>query len=480
VNFLDRNSLRLILISGIALRLFQWIYDRSLWVDEAMLALNLRDLDFSGLMHPLKYDQVAPILFLWTERFMVSVFGDNEMALRMFPLLCGVAVLVLAYKVTLKATGEKGIATAVIFLFAFSRCFVYFSTETKQYSSDLLVSLAYLHTLLSTAENRNIRLLIISLIAVWLSNIGIVMITTTAFAFLLEQYRNRKFDIRQWVVVALSGAWFIVYFMVFIKGHPSGETMDDYWEQHFLPVDPTNVKFWVWLVQHFVGNYSTFLGLNIHLDDGYRAAAGTFAAAMAFAGIMRWYNTKERADWLPVLSAPIVIHLVLAALRLYPFNGRLILYLSPSFLIIAGYGAQGIFLWTRHFLLVRLCGIAAAGAFIYFISVWAPIRLEEMKDCMQYVNARRCQPLFAYAAAIPAATYYSEGGSTGKTGHLMKGLELKSTRDTAEISSSILRNDTVWVITAHKDAQVEEIVRMRPGAEKVLVTEGAAVIRLVR
>jgi hypothetical protein len=195
---------------------------------------------------------------------------------------------------------------------------------------------------------------------------------------------------------------------------------------------------------------------------------------------MRWYNTKERADWLPILAAPVVIHLMLAALRLYPFNGRLILYLSPSFLIIAAYGAHGIYLWTRNFLLVRLCGIAAAGAFIYFISVWAPIRLEEMKDCIRYVNERNCQPLFAYAAAIPAATYYSESGSSEKNGQLRKELELTCTRDTAEINSSMLRNDTVWVITAHKDAQVEEIFGLKPEAEKVLVTEGAAVIRLVR
>lgn len=449
-------------------------------MDEAMIAINIASLDFAGLMQPLQFDQVAPVFFLWMEKSLVVLFGNNEYALRVFPLACGILSLWLVYRVAYLATESRSVATAVLFLFAFSRCFVYFSTETKQYSSDLLVSLVFYFLLFSKSPSRNGRLLFFSLIAVWLSNIGVVMIATTGFAFLLEQLHRRKVDYRQWMVVAAGLAWFVVYFLLFIKGHEVGETMEEYWEQHFMPTDPTNVKLWVWLVQHIVGNYSTFLGTNIHLDDYYRAVVGTTTGALAVLGIIRWYNSEDRKDWMLLLIAPVVIHLGLSALQLYPFNGRLILYLAPSFIIISVYGWVGIYKNLRHFLIVRWLHVSWALVFIVFIGVWWPIRLEETKDCIRYVNSNRCQPLIAYAAAVPAASYYGQSSYSLSSGKLAEGLALDSAWRASDIDQALTQSDSVWVLAAHKDAQLLEVMTLRPTARKVVETEGAALILLTR
>ena len=42
--------------------------DRCLWLDEAMLSLNVRDCSWRMLRGPLKYDQAAPIGFLFYRR----------------------------------------------------------------------------------------------------------------------------------------------------------------------------------------------------------------------------------------------------------------------------------------------------------------------------------------------------------------------------------------------------------------------------
>jgi hypothetical protein len=256
--------------------------------------------------------------------------------------------------------------------------------------------------------------------------------------------------------------------------------MEEYWYQHFMPTDPTNLKMWVWLVQHIVGNYSNFVGANPHFDDYYRATVGTIAAGLGVCGVIRWYNTEERKDWMPLLIAPVLIHLALSALRLYPFNGRLILYLAPSFIIIAVYGWVGIYKELRHMLFIRWLHVTAAAAFFLFIIRWWPIRLEETKDCIRYVNEKRCQPLVAYAGAIPAATYYSQPSYSISSAGLAPDLQLTRTEELSDIQRMLTESDSVWVLAAHKDVQLNRVLSLSPRTSKVVETEGAALILVKR
>ncbi|MDE5108199.1 MAG: hypothetical protein O4808_14405, partial [Trichodesmium sp. St17_bin3_1_1] len=58
----------LIIAFGVALRLIQYLSNRSLWADEAVLALNIVNRSYLELMQPLDYDQGAPIGFLIVEK----------------------------------------------------------------------------------------------------------------------------------------------------------------------------------------------------------------------------------------------------------------------------------------------------------------------------------------------------------------------------------------------------------------------------
>lgn len=61
--------------SGIGIRLAVCLYKRSLWLDEAMLAVNVLDQSFSQLPHRLEYAVVRPPLLLVFGTFGYALWG---------------------------------------------------------------------------------------------------------------------------------------------------------------------------------------------------------------------------------------------------------------------------------------------------------------------------------------------------------------------------------------------------------------------
>src|ERR1700760_495586 len=82
--------LPLLVALGAALRLLQLLPNRSLWIDEAALALNLIHRSAQQLAGHLAHGQMAPIGFLWLEKASMALFGDREPSLRLLPFASGV------------------------------------------------------------------------------------------------------------------------------------------------------------------------------------------------------------------------------------------------------------------------------------------------------------------------------------------------------------------------------------------------------
>ena len=73
----ERIAIAILLVLGVVLRIRQYLAGRSLWVDEAMLALNIVNRGFAGMFMPLDYDQGAPIGFLLVEK----IFAPDQIVL---------------------------------------------------------------------------------------------------------------------------------------------------------------------------------------------------------------------------------------------------------------------------------------------------------------------------------------------------------------------------------------------------------------
>ena len=61
-------ALWLAVVVGALLRLERYLSNRSLWLDESLLALNLREKSLHGVLGTLDYNQSAPAGFLVIEK----------------------------------------------------------------------------------------------------------------------------------------------------------------------------------------------------------------------------------------------------------------------------------------------------------------------------------------------------------------------------------------------------------------------------
>src|SRR5205823_10849940 len=84
----------LLVTLGLALRLYHYLRDPSMWHDEAALVLNVLGKSFTGLLGPLFFAEAAPPLFLWVEKAVALLLGDGTFALRLVPFLASCAALV--------------------------------------------------------------------------------------------------------------------------------------------------------------------------------------------------------------------------------------------------------------------------------------------------------------------------------------------------------------------------------------------------
>jgi len=78
------------IVIGIVVRIVAYFYNRSLFLDEAMLASSVVQRDYMGLFQPLDYNQGAPIGFLLIVKTFVYLFGTSEFVLRLLPLISGI------------------------------------------------------------------------------------------------------------------------------------------------------------------------------------------------------------------------------------------------------------------------------------------------------------------------------------------------------------------------------------------------------
>ena len=95
-----------ICIIGAFLRIYFYIINRSLWVDEAMLALNLVEHSFPDLFRQLDHNQGAPIGFLLLQKGVIYLLGSQDFILRLIPLLAGLISIPLMYFLSKKYVGQ--------------------------------------------------------------------------------------------------------------------------------------------------------------------------------------------------------------------------------------------------------------------------------------------------------------------------------------------------------------------------------------
>jgi 4-amino-4-deoxy-L-arabinose transferase-like glycosyltransferase len=396
-----------LVLAGFVLRLRQYLVNRSLWLDEAMLSDNIVSRSFGGLTQWLDYDQQAPIGFLWSQKISVLLFGNNEYALRLIPFLAGCAALVLMYALTRRLPSLSG--NTALALFSVSNTLVYYTSEAKQYILDAALALGLLVLFLHLDERgwnsrRHILFGMVGALVLWFSHPAIFTLAGIGILLLIKAARQKSLPALGWTLLT-GGMWlasFAAFYVFFLRRSVTAEVLLDYWGDAFLPL---SLRAGAWLVAAF-NNYSIFAaGLETPLILNF---------ALALIGLI--LLARRAGPLAAALGLPALLVLGASAVHAYPFAGRMLLFLSPLiFILLAeGLGATSLLLrtkpaassWTLGLLAVTLIFFNAQTAVQNFAT---PKMREHIRPTMESLREHRRDGdlVYVYYWAEPAVRFYA-------------------------------------------------------------------------
>ena len=333
----------LILLAGMVFRFRQYLFNRSLWLDEAMLANNIVTHSLRYLLtQKLEFEQVAPIGFLAELKLSGKLLGYQDYFMRLVPLIFGLAILPVAGR--LKNRFRHPLSQYLFLgLIAFSPVLIYYSSEVKPYILDVFFSILLLWAGLNYRHWKNgyLWLFFCGFAAILDSNPSVYILAAILIPPFLGALRKREWQ----TMARLAGigfTWLLLFaliYLLFTRNILQNGFLVAYWQVAFAPGPFTldNVKWYL----------DTMLGL---------AYIGFSPPAPVVPGpLLEWYGTlnwvvlagmlagafalyRRNRDWFMIEALTVILLLISSWLQFYPFRSRPILFLIPilfSFLCAA-------------------------------------------------------------------------------------------------------------------------------------------------
>lgn len=298
---------------------------RPFWVDEQMIALNLRDRTLAELAGPLWFGQSAPLGWLALQRLSVIVAGTSEQALRFLPALFGAATLGAAVWI-----GRRWMSAIASLLFVtlctFGLWLSFYPLEMKHYSADALWGLLLPALAVWAVEAHEAAVVrrramlwwIAAALAHWLSNGG--LFAAPGCVLVMFAIIWRRFGARDAAIFAACGlAWlasFAIYYQLSLSYTHHSPYLRRYWIAEFPPEGGGLRATLSWLWQR----------LPLLADDpgGTSKAVALWVSALAGFAFAR-----SKALGLALATAPITA-LVLVTTGFVPLYGRFALWIVPA------------------------------------------------------------------------------------------------------------------------------------------------------
>ncbi len=435
-----------VILAGMLLRLHQYMQNRSLWIDEVVNATNILTKSFSQLLlQPMDYNLTAPRGFWIAERFVVRLLGDSEYALRLFPLACALVSLPLFWGVARRYVG-LGTALVGLGLFALSNQLAYFSAQVKQYSSDVLLSLLLLWLgALAVQGDRSIRQVVligvVGAAAIWFSYPAIFILAGIGLTLLLSSLNRQQWKQTARFVIAFS-VWspsFLILYVNSLGAAGNNSILASQWAGSFMPFPPVSLADWKWLWDHFLAMFDDPVGLPL-------SGVAAFAFLVGCASLL---NQSKRNFLL--LLFPFALLLAASAARLYPFSGRVLLFLVPLVLLVIAEGVAWIWRISKE----RPSFVGLVFAVFVFLPVLLNVLTspppEEIKPVMSRMrmNYQKGDVIYLYYGANLAFQYYAPKFGFTNEDYIAG---VGSRNDWGKYADQLERlreNKRVWVVFSH-------------------------------
>jgi len=400
-----------IIIIGIALRSVEYASNRSFASDEALTAQRIVSISLKESFFlegkPHSRMQSYPVGFLLFIKMFIQQYGASEPVLRLFPFLCGVMSVFVFLKLAAEVLRGSWLLLA-LWLFAFSRDLVYYASELKPYASDALITMGASLLFFKMINQSLSRLevwvyVLLGALAVYISfPVVFVLISVGGTLMLYFFFKGEWEKTRQLLIMGLIwGASFCFYYWVSIRHITVDPILLKFWNVNFMPVNEGPVMVVQWFIVVLKRIFSKFLQLPTAL-----AAVGFMLGVVSL-----FFQTKGKFI---VLVVPILFTLFLSALKMYPFDGRTIIFLFPAVILII---VEGIRVLGQNkskffekvvsgFLIVFLAFYPTIFGYRQFAE---PFGAEEIKPVLQYIkeNGKSDDLILVYQGALSAYQYYA-------------------------------------------------------------------------
>jgi len=428
VSFKWQQLVWFLLSLGMLLRLFHFFYNRSLWLDEIYLSTSLIKMNFEELTAPmLEYEQKAPLGFLWLVKVSVLLFGKNEMALRLVPLLGGLASLFLFLPVARYFLQPLGVVVAVGII-ALAPPLVYHAVEIKQYSTEMLATIVALYLYIHYHRKQDLGSLLLwgvgGALLIWFSYSVIFILAGMAIGCGLYYLLKKDWPLlfRSLVPFTLWLISFAVYYLLFTSKSMGSDWLVD-WFAHreaFMPLPPTKLSDLKWfihtsykLMDYPMGLlwFSPKLEINFFLRIILRMTLLPLGLFLFGLGVIFSKNKK----YFLILILPLLLTLVASGFKAYPIYERLLVFLAPLLIIFMAQGCESItnFFSARSKWIYIVPVLLLAGPLVNSITQainpdkFGKIR-QFHRDSFLYIN-ERYKPgdaVYIYWNELPAYRFY--------------------------------------------------------------------------
>jgi Dolichyl-phosphate-mannose-protein mannosyltransferase len=390
---------------GGLLRIVRYFDNRSFWLDESMLGLNLLDRSAAELRSTLDYVQSAPYGFLLAQKAVIAALGDSELALRLVPLLSSLAALGVFALIARRLLAPVAAVVAVS-LMVFGEPFLYQSSEAKPYSTDVLVSLVvvWLTLRVDTAAPRREFLSSALLLAgagalgVWFSYPS-VFVLAAAFASLIVRLLLRRRLTRAAALFAAGGTVAAVFLLSYSASASSISTVN---ARVFAGHPSVGTEAWTTMrLAWFAFSDPGGFWYPVRLVVVVCLAVGLVSFA------------REAVDRLVLLAGPAVLAVFAAFLSKYPLGGRFSLFFAPLVFVIVARGAFTIWdRWRWRVAIAVPIVLALVGPQVVqsAVHIADPPRREHVRPLLHTLKRewRSGDTLFVYQNAQFALRWYDE------------------------------------------------------------------------
>jgi predicted small integral membrane protein len=387
---------------GIFTRLRIYLADRSMWRDEAALALNVMHRSAGGLFGALDYNQGAPVGFLMIQKFATSLLGSGEMAFRLWPMTASILAIPLFYLLCRELLSPRAAIVALAIL-SLSTDVSFYWTEAKQYSTDVLISICLLLVAARSFGHDENRLpaatawmAVAGILAVWFSQPALFVLGGILLAMIVEWRGEKSLQyLKRAVVLALAwGVAFALVYFLNLRDLSNNQYLHWFWGvkmDAFAPL-PTSIAALRWY-------HRSVLELFRFLCSDYLEILG---ALMCFVGA--WSLWKARKTIAVLLLTPGALAMIASGMRLYPFGSRLALFLDPMLIIMIAAGIE--YLWQQGITVLAIPILILLMVFPVSstaINLKSPELRCDMRDAVAFAAAHRAPGDVFYI--FPTAQY---------------------------------------------------------------------------